>query len=827
MKFRLITALVFGLVLSLSLLLALTHSPAYAAGITVTTDADSDADDGDCTLREAIEAANTDTAYNGCSAGSGADTITFADDYTITLNGNQLTVITSTIAIIGNGPANTILQANAAPDTATYRVFEVGSAGNLTLDNVTVRHGRCAGACPTQVNNGSGIYNAGTLAVSNSSIISNTSSVNGGGIFNIGILTVTSSLFSHNQGSAIHADWKGQSTVISDTQIVHNRDNSDGGGIDADHPLTVTNSFIGYNIASGGDGGGGLQSGEDVHVLIENSEIVSNTATVEEGGGLYLYRGWATIRNSRIVSNTTYRYGGGIYVDDASTNGMLSIENSEIAYNRVFTDSVGGPADGGGIYINNNPHVKIEDVFIHHNEASRDGGGLWLDDRLVLTMTGSTIAHNAAYNGRGGGIFAETQSLTAENSTISHNQSQHGGGIYAYEGGSEVLITLTHVSLISNTATISGGGLYLDDGSNTGPIVRTTLQNSLITSNAGGDCARLEGWEEIDATPGYNLDSDGTCVTDGVDNNLTSATPGVGPLADNDGYALSDGTVIPTHALLTGSPAIDIIPIGNCVLSEDQRGVSRPQSAGCDIGAYESLAPELTVTKGGDGFGAVTSSPPGIDCGPDCAETYDFGTVVTLTASAETGSNFAGWSGDVVSSANPLAVTMDGSKDITATFTQNQYTLDVTTVGSGSVSKQPDQATYPHGTRRHPHRQRRHRLDLQRLERGRGRQRQPAGRHDGRQQGHHRHLRAEPVHPGRDHGGQRQREQAARPGHLHARHGRHPDRHAPTPAGPSAAGVGTRPAATTHWPSRWTAPRTSPPPSRRRVPRRAVPCREP
>lgn len=41
---------------------------------------------------------------------------------------------------------------------------------------------------------------------------------------------------------------------------------------------------------------------------------------------------------------------------------------------------------------------------------------------------------------------------------------------------------------------------------------------------------------------------------------------------------------------------------------------------------------------------------------------------------------------------------MDGSKIITATFTQNQYTLDVTTVGGGAVSKQPDQATYAHGT---------------------------------------------------------------------------------------------------------------------------------
>src|SRR5687767_7755100 len=51
-----------------------TH-PAYAATINVTTFADNPATPGDCSLREAIEAANTDTAIDACPAGSGADTI--------------------------------------------------------------------------------------------------------------------------------------------------------------------------------------------------------------------------------------------------------------------------------------------------------------------------------------------------------------------------------------------------------------------------------------------------------------------------------------------------------------------------------------------------------------------------------------------------------------------------------------------------------------------------------------------------------------------------------------------------------------------------------
>ena len=64
-------------------------SPAAAAGILeVNSDADTNANDGFCTLREAITAANTDTtsgaAAGECAAGSGADEITFAGDYTIT-----------------------------------------------------------------------------------------------------------------------------------------------------------------------------------------------------------------------------------------------------------------------------------------------------------------------------------------------------------------------------------------------------------------------------------------------------------------------------------------------------------------------------------------------------------------------------------------------------------------------------------------------------------------------------------------------------------------------------------------------------------------------
>ena len=137
-------------VLRLSLITILTvvgflsYAPvAEANGLTILVNTAADnvtGGDGLCTLREAITRANAegaaDTFNSGCSFGNvGPDVIGFAGNYTITLDPvlGQLPQITSTVTIAGNGSANTIIQANASPNTATYRVFAVGAAGNLTL----------------------------------------------------------------------------------------------------------------------------------------------------------------------------------------------------------------------------------------------------------------------------------------------------------------------------------------------------------------------------------------------------------------------------------------------------------------------------------------------------------------------------------------------------------------------------------------------------------------------------------------------------------------------------------------------------------------------
>jgi len=91
----------------------------------------------------------------------------------------------------------------------------------------------------------------------------------------------------------------------------------------------------------------------------------------------------------------------------------------------------------------------------------------------------------------------------------------------------------------------------------------------------------------------------------------------------------------------------------------------------------------LTVSKSGTGSGTVTAT--GINCGSDCSETYNSGTSVTLTATAATGSTFAGWSG-ACTGTGTCTVTMNTAKSVTAAFSLKTYTITATAGSGGSIS---------------------------------------------------------------------------------------------------------------------------------------------
>jgi len=81
--------------------------------------------------------------------------------------------------------------------------------------------------------------------------------------------------------------------------------------------------------------------------------------------------------------------------------------------------------------------------------------------------------------------------------------------------------------------------------------------------------------------------------------------------------------------------------------------------------------------------------------------TYDEGTIVSVSATPATGWQFDGWNGDLTGSANPTNITMDSDKSVYATFSEIppvEYTLNINTTGSGTVTVNPETGPYEEGT---------------------------------------------------------------------------------------------------------------------------------
>jgi hypothetical protein len=99
----------------------------------------------------------------------------------------------------------------------------------------------------------------------------------------------------------------------------------------------------------------------------------------------------------------------------------------------------------------------------------------------------------------------------------------------------------------------------------------------------------------------------------------------------------------------------------------------------CSVKDFSSILHLLSVSKTGTGEGTVTSSPSGINCGGTCSVSYNDGTSVTLTASAQTGSSFTGWTGEGCSGTGTCVVSMTQARNVTANFDEDIFSLSCPT----------------------------------------------------------------------------------------------------------------------------------------------------
>lgn len=264
---------------ALALMLSLAQS-IHAATINVTANAVDTAVNGNCSLIEAIQAADTDAVVDACTAGSGADTINVpAGTYTLTaINnaGNGLPLATTTITIVGAGAPTTIITRSGA---TLFRFFTVASTGNLTLNGVTLSNGDST----TGGNDGGAIFSSGTLTVLNSTFSGNVSNAGGSALFNRGqfggpggILNLTSSTLSGNTGSpALETCCIGTTTVTNSTVS----GNSAGGIMNRSGSLIVSYSTIASNT-----GTGIIQDDTTIAATLNNTIIANNTTNCTGNG---------------------------------------------------------------------------------------------------------------------------------------------------------------------------------------------------------------------------------------------------------------------------------------------------------------------------------------------------------------------------------------------------------------------------------------------------------------------------------------------------------------------------------------------------------------
>lgn len=246
----------------------------------------------------------------------------------------------------------------------------------------------------------------------------------------------------------------------------------------------------------------------------------------------------------------------------ATGGGLVSLTNSTVT-------AASGTDTGAAI---NAEHVLLTDSTLSGNHSGDFGGAV---NTFDITLIRSTVSGNIS-DGRAGAIAASEATLI--NSTVTGNVAEgsaegpqgagSGGGIYVFT------VNLVYSTVDGNGAN-NGGNVYAETAINSfGSVVAEPLAS---TNCAGGGATNSSG---------YNFSDDASCNFTGTGDRQSAGSPSLGALAANGGPTL---TMLPG----AGSALLDAIPVGSCQadgaagLTTDQRGVSRPQGTGCDIGAVE------------------------------------------------------------------------------------------------------------------------------------------------------------------------------------------------------------------------------------------------
>jgi CSLREA domain-containing protein len=633
---------------ALGLLPLLFPLSAHAGTITVTTSFDEMVPGGTCSLREAVQTANTDANFGGCKDAdpSKPDVIKLAGgDYHLSIpgtddaNANGDLDVSETLTIQGLGANATGIDGNGS--ITGDRAIQV-SGGTLAVKGLTVYDGTAGGS-----GNGGGILgDPGTVvSLTGCEVSGNTAAFNGGGIA-AATAKLTNSTVSGNTAAGFGGGIEATTVTLTKSTVDGNAATVDsGGGIFATTANLVRSTVSGNDTVMGGGGieattakllgstvsantafnpgagivaetakltlssvkdnidasdAGGIEAGNLLNVT--RSTISGNRANGANGSGGGIVAGTTTnIDGSTVRDNTAGRSGGGIFGTG------IDLTNSTVVGNKAKGTTV--PSGGGGIF----GAGTVTNSTVIRNSSAEEGGGIY-GLAGSLTLSRSTVADNHSV-ANGGGIFFHPQTsanLNVFDSTLSGNQSNAWGGALSTD---QQQTTFSSATVTRNVADAESNGTGDGGGIDVFGTASVSLRNTILGGNldTGGQVPDCNG---AITSLGSNLigSTNGCSVTpttgDQTGTNASPVNPRLSLLAQNGGPTMTSALLSTSPAINTGNPATPGSG-GNACPATDQRGVPRSLGGRCDKGAYErvSCQSKLVDVVGTNGADHLAGTP--------------------------------------------------------------------------------------------------------------------------------------------------------------------------------------------------------------------------
>ena len=435
---------------------------------------------------------------------------------------------------------------------------------------------------------------------------------------------------------------------------------SDGGGMyNKGCSPTVTHCTFAGNYANIG---GGMRNHSSASPSVTDCTFSANTAG-DQGGGMANYSSSPSVTNCTFAGNHGHNGGG-----------MLNYQSSPEVIGCTFADNEAINGSGGGMYNYTGSSPTLTNCTFVGNSAFSMGGGIVNYTAGTPTLTNCTFSGNSANTG--GGIYDLSSLLTATNCILWGDTpdeiSVHGTapvvtfsdvqGADVYPGTGNIHADPVFEDAAMQDLDLLEGSPCIDVGTNDAP--------NLPATDFEGDPRIWDG--DFDGTPTADMGADEfafhtlTLQVAGTGSGSVEQTP--------EGARLVHGTVVTLTATADiGSSFVD--------WTGDVVGTANPITLTLDMDkvvtatfVLETDMHTLTISYAGNGRGLVSLEPPG--------GLYDHGTEVTLTAVAYPGSSFTGWSGDASGTTNPVVLTMDANKAVTATFITHRVYLPLVTRGA-------------------------------------------------------------------------------------------------------------------------------------------------